>query len=103
MGAAGLSVPGASRRRGRAAPGAEGVQNLETERRHLAEADRDIAAGERCVTTQALLVERLRGAGHDTGEAERLLLTLRQTLEAWWGHRELILDEISRLERAGPW
>lgn len=77
------------------------MPGLQTERQHLLEADRHIVAGERRVTAQALRVERLREGGHDTGRAERLLLNLRQTLEAWWEHREAILREIARLEHAG--
>lgn len=76
------------------------MPDLQTEREHLSDADRDIAGGERRITDQLLLIERLRQGGHDTGDAERLLLTLRQTLEAWHGHRETILNEIARLEDA---
>lgn len=75
------------------------MPDLMTEREHLLQADRDIADGERRITAQTLLVERLRTAGHDTREAERLLLNLRQTLETWRDHRDAILHEIARLER----
>ena len=77
------------------------MADLQTEREHLLKADRHIVEGERRITAQALRVERLRGGGHDTDESERLLLNLRQTLEAWWDHREAILREIARLEHAG--
>lgn len=77
------------------------MPDLQTEREHLSKADRHIVAGERRIAAQALLVGRLHRGGHDTGEAERLLLNLRQTLETWRDHREAILREIGRLERAG--
>lgn len=78
------------------------MQDVLAEFDHLAKAERDVADGERRVTAQMLLVERLRGAGQDAHEAERLLLNLGQTLQAWRDHRELILREIARLERAAP-
>lgn len=78
------------------------MPELEAERGHLAKADRDIADGERRITAQLLLIEELRTGGHDTNEAERLLLALRQTLEGWWEHRTLIVQAIARLERAPP-
>jgi len=78
------------------------MADLEAEREHLARADRDIAAGERRISAQELLIERLRRDGHDTGEAERLLVTLQQSLETWRGHRDLILQAIDRLERTPP-
>ena len=74
------------------------MPELETEREHLVKADCDIAEGERRVSAQLLLVERLREGGHDSANAEQLLLILQQTLEAWQGHRDLILKEIARLE-----
>ena len=78
------------------------MPDLQTEQEHLFKAERDIVQGERRITAQALLVERLRRGGHDTREAERLLLNLRQTLDAWRDHREAILREIGRLEREPP-
>lgn len=77
------------------------MADLATELKHLAKAESDIAAGERRVSAQALLVERLRDGGHETGEAEALLLTLRQTLAAWRGHRDEILRTVARLEGDG--
>ena len=75
---------------------------LEAERRHLAKADCDLADGERRITDQLLLIEQLRTDGHDTTEAENLLLALRQTLEGWWEHLTLIVQAIARLERVPP-
>jgi hypothetical protein len=67
------------------------------EREHLAKAERDIAEGERRITRQMLLIERMGREGHDTAEAEKLLLTLRETLAEWRAHREEILRELERL------
>ncbi|WP_084731291.1 hypothetical protein [Microvirga vignae] len=66
------------------------------EREHLAKAECDIAEGERRITSQMLLIERMRRDGHDTSEAEKLLRTLRETLAAWQAHREAILLELER-------
>jgi hypothetical protein len=66
------------------------------EREHLAKAERDIAEGERRITRQMLLIERMGREGHDTAEAEKLLLTLRETLAEWQAHREEILRELAR-------
>jgi hypothetical protein len=75
--------------------------DLAIEREHLAQADRDIDAGERRIAAQRLLLARLRRDGHETGEAERLLLNFEQTLAMWKAHRDAILREIARLEEAG--
>jgi hypothetical protein len=66
------------------------------EREHLSAAERHIVEGEERITMQMLLVDRLRKEGHDVMEAERLLLTLRETLVAWNGHRDQILQELAR-------
>ncbi|MGI4975519.1 MAG: hypothetical protein ACRYG6_01120 [Janthinobacterium lividum] len=75
---------------------------LEIEREHLAKADRDLADGERRISAQVLMIEQLRATGHGTDAAERLLLTLQETLEAWLGHRVLIVEAIARLEGTSP-
>ena len=61
------------------------------EREHLSRAERHIVEGEERITMQMLLVERMRSEGQDAKEAERLLLTLRETLVAWQWHRTQIL------------
>ena len=66
------------------------------ERKHLAKAERDIVEGERRVTRQLVLIEKMRQEGHDTDEAEKLLLTLEDTLAEWHAHREEILRELER-------
>ena len=77
------------------------------EREHLSKAERDITEGEARITRQMLLIDRMRRDGHDVAEAERLLLTLRETLAAWQAHRDHILRELARGQqdqesRVGP-
>ena len=72
------------------------MPDLDLEREHLGRAERDIAEGERRVTRQMLLIERLRQEGHDTAEAEKLLLTLRETLAEWQAHRDEILRNLEQ-------
>jgi hypothetical protein len=66
------------------------------EREHLSQAERHLSEGEERIAKQMLLIDRMRQDGHDVSEAERLLLTLRETLVAWQGHREEILRELER-------
>lgn len=73
--------------------------DLATEREHLAKADLDLAEGEARISRQIELIDRLRKGGHSVSEAEGLLDTLQQTLQAWQGHREEIIRTIARLER----
>ncbi|WP_201833803.1 hypothetical protein [Microvirga zambiensis] len=72
------------------------MPDLNLDREHLAKAERDIAEGERRVTRQMILIEKLRHDGHDTVEAEHLLLTLETTLAEWQAHREEILRDLER-------
>jgi hypothetical protein len=67
------------------------------EGRTLAQADQDIAEGERRVASQMLLIEQLRTDGHDTRLAEKLLAGLVATLTEWRTHRELIIQRIAQL------
>lgn len=69
---------------------------MEMEERHLAEADRHIAEAEKRIGDQELRLEALRAGSHDTIEAERLLRNLRETLEQFYAHRDLIVAEIAR-------
>lgn len=74
--------------------------DLATEKEHLAKADRDIAEGETRVARQAELIEHMRtGSGHGVWEAERLLETLKGTLQAWRDHRSAILRTIAGMEK----
>ena len=68
------------------------------EREDLARADRDIAAGEKRIADQILVIQGLITSGRDTTEAETRLHTYRQTLQGQRRLRDLILDEIARLE-----
>lgn len=72
--------------------------DLMTERQHLAKANQDIAEGEERIKRQFTLVEGLRARGQNVTSAEGLLRTLRQTMQGWEEHRELILEAIARLE-----
>jgi hypothetical protein len=80
--------------------------DLATEKRTLIKANRDIAEGEERIGRQIDLIGRLRDGGHSV-DAQALLQTLQETLQAWRGHREEILRTIARLEdrdesAAGP-
>ncbi len=66
------------------------------EREHLSQAERHIVEGEERITRQMILIDKLRLDGHDVVEAERLLVTLRETLVAWHGHRDEVLRELER-------
>ncbi|MFC1458471.1 hypothetical protein ACETIH_17550 [Microvirga arabica] len=72
------------------------MPNHTLEWEHLVKTERDIVEGEWRVTRQMLLIEKLRQAGHATAEAEKLLLTLEDTLEDWWAHRDEILRNLER-------
>jgi hypothetical protein len=74
--------------------------DLPTEKRHLAIAVRDIAEGEERIQRQLTLLDTLRQRGQNLTEAEHLLQTLRQTLQTWEDHRDLIVQAIARLESA---
>ena len=76
------------------------MSSLAVERANLAKSDLDIAEGERRIQDQTCLVERLRRNGAATDTAEQLLHNLQQTLTVWKTHRDLILQEIKRLEQA---
>ena len=70
----------------------------ETEVRHLAQADIHVADAERQVTTQMLVVEKLRAGGRDMVEAERLLASLQDILKTMGEHRTLILNTIRQID-----
>ncbi|GJE03342.1 hypothetical protein [Methylobacterium isbiliense] len=75
------------------------MPNIDREREHLAKADRDIAEGAQRINELVVRIQAGTAAGHDTTEAKRLLELMRETLEQWQVHRELILDAIARHER----
>ena len=72
------------------------------ERAHLAKAELGITEGEVRVTNQMLRIEEMRRDGHDVREAEKLLLTLRETLAAWYDHREAILQDLAQHDLRPP-
>jgi len=72
------------------------MSNLDTEREHLAKAERDIVEGERRISRQMFLIERMQQQGLDMAEAERLLLTLQGTLGEWQAHRDQIPRELEQ-------
>jgi len=55
----------------------------------LALARRHVILGEVLVARQMAIVEQLRRQGHDSAPAERLLATLRQSLNAMREHLQL--------------
>ena len=61
---------------------------------HLALAKRHIAEGEQRVARQTALIAELASHGYDTTDAELLLKTLQDTLNAMYDHLQLIRDEI---------
>jgi hypothetical protein len=82
---------------------AEWTEQLDTERRHLIKADRDIEEGLQRLRDQEDRVRELSAGGHDAGQAERLAEVLKQTLTEWLRHRILIEQRISYLrQQVGP-
>jgi hypothetical protein len=82
-------------------PLTEWTEQLDTERRHLIKADRDIEEGLQRLRDQEDRVRELSAGGHDAGQAERLAEVLKQTLTEWLRHRILIEQRISYLRRQG--
>jgi hypothetical protein len=82
---------------------AEWTEQLDTERRHLIKADRDIEEGSQRIRDQEDRIRELSAGGHDAGQAERLAEVLKQTLTEWLRHRILIEQRISYLrQQVGP-
>lgn len=71
---------------------------LQTERNHLAKAQRDIEDGWLRLRRQQQAVAGLRDGGHKTGEADRLVDLTLKTLTEWERHRSLIEARILYLE-----
>ncbi len=78
------------------------TDDLQREREDLILADRHLAAGERRITEQTLLIQRMTEQGFNTAIAEDLLRLLEETMVTWRDHRQLILDAIARHEGAAP-
>jgi hypothetical protein len=66
----------------------------EQERKHLKQANADIADAHDRVMRQRALLARMRPRGQDTELAEVFLATLRNTLAAMENHRRVILDRL---------
>ncbi|MCK1335399.1 hypothetical protein IVB38_04950 [Bradyrhizobium sp. 38] len=82
---------------------AEWTEQLDTERRHLIKADRDIEEGSQRIRDQEDRVRQLSADGCDAGQAERLVEALKQTLTEWLRHRVLIQQRIAYLrQQVGP-
>jgi ketosteroid isomerase-like protein len=78
------------------------MPDIAKEQADLAKAEQDIQEGETRIAHQMALIDELRRDGHDTREAERLLWTLEQSLDAWKGHRDTIRDILAKSkERRG--
>ena len=72
------------------------------EERHLAEADRHIAAGERLISQQQARLAELTAAGRDTAEAEKLLWNLEQAQGEFYAHRKLIVAKMEEQAHIRP-
>ena len=75
------------------------LEQLRAEKALLIKADRDIEEGSRRLLHQQQLLAELQADGHDTRQAERLVLLMQQTLVEWERHRTLIEQRIVYLER----
>ena len=71
---------------------------LRTEKELLIKAEKDIEDGWIRLRNQQDLLGNLQAGGHDSGQAERLVLLLQQTLIEWERHRALIEERINYLE-----
>jgi hypothetical protein len=70
---------------------------VEAEQRLLLKAEADIEAGWTRLRRQEDLVGWLRSAGHETGEAERLVELMKCSLLEWERHRVLIEQRVAYL------
>ena len=75
------------------------VGQLRAEQDLLVKAEKDIEEGSTRLRNQEQLLSDLQAGGHDTRQAERLGLLLKQTLVEWERHRVLIEQRVAYLER----
>jgi hypothetical protein len=75
------------------------VEQLRAEKTLLIKAGRDIEEGWRRLRNQQQLLADLKADGHDSTQAERLVLLLQQILIEWERHRLLIEDRVHYLEQ----
>lgn len=76
---------------------AETALEIETERRHLRQAETDIGRGLDRLRNQRDLLDALQASGRNTSEAERLAEVLEATLSEWQRHRALIEQRLAYL------
>ena len=70
------------------------MPDLEREARDLLVADEHIVTARKRLTAQSRLAETLPARSRDRAAAEALVATMRNSLEEWERHRELILHVI---------
>lgn len=73
-------------------------EELQTEREHLAKAERDIEEGRLRLCRQQQAVTDLRAGGHNASEVERLVDLTSKILTEWELHRSLIEQRILYLK-----
>ena len=64
------------------------------EKADLAKADEDIAAGEKRLADQNLLIRQLKERGASTVEAEKVRRTYEEILQTFRAHRQIIVDTL---------
>jgi len=74
-------------------------EQLRIEQSALVKAAVDIADGQNRLCDQQGRLDRLRHAGHDVRQAERLVALFGQILEQWEQHQTLIRQRIVYLQR----
>jgi hypothetical protein len=76
------------------------TDELLEEQKQLSKAEEDIEQGwSRLRNQQDLLSELQRTGSRNTGEAERLVRLMKQTLVEWERHRRLIEQRVAYLEK----
>ncbi len=75
------------------------MSEIDWERGQLQKADDDILQGRERIARQMDLIDRLRRHDHPVEEAEKLLWTMEETLEAWQAHRSEIIVRLAHLEK----
>ena len=78
---------------------ADRARELLNEQNLLVKAELDIEQGWVRLRNQQDLLSGLQNAGKNTGEAERLVQLMKQTLVEWERHRRLIEQRVAYLEK----
>jgi hypothetical protein len=73
---------------------------LLSEEKQLVKAETDIQEGRVRLRRQQQLLSHLQTIGYETGQCERLIDLLKETLTEWERHRGLIKERIAYLRRA---